>query len=139
MVAVIAFAIMRVWTKNRERLIRTLRSRTDNIAVFLDRLGHHMPQRVPGTAVFLAAPGLGVPPMLKYHLRHNQVLHEQILLLSVMISEEPTVKARGRLEVVPLGYGFYQVTMHYGFKQEQNVLIGLKLAAEQGLLDIDPE
>jgi len=139
MIALIAFAIMRVWTKNRERLIRTLRSRTDNIAVFLDRLGHHMPKRVPGTAVFLAAPGLGVPPMLKYHLRHNQVLHEQVLLLSVMISDEPTVKARGRLEVVPLGYGFYQVTMHFGFKQEQNVLIGLKLAAEQGLLDIDPE
>lgn len=139
MIAVVAFAIMRVWTKNRERLIRTLRARTDNIAVFLDRLGHHMPQRVPGTAVFLAAPGLGVPPMLKYHLRHNQVLHEQILLLSVMISDEPTVKARGRLDVVPLGYGFYQVIMHYGFKQEQNVLIGLKLAAEQGLLDIDAE
>lgn len=139
MIALVAFAIMRIWTKNRERLIRTLRARTDNIAVFLDRLGHHMPLRVPGTAVFLAAPGLGVPPMLKYHLRHNQVLHEQVLLLSVITTDDPTVKARRRLEVVPLGYGFYQVIMYFGFKQEQNVLIGLKLAAEQGMLDLDPE
>lgn len=139
MVALVAFAIMRIWTKNRERLIKTLRARTDNVSVFLDRLGHKMPHRVPGTAVFLAAPGLGIPPMLKYHLRHNQVLHEQVLLLSVMTSDEPTVKSRRRLNITPLGYGFYQVVMHYGFKQEQNVLIGLRLAAEQRLLELDPE
>jgi len=139
MIALVAFAIMRIWTKNRERLIKTLRARTDDVSVFLDRLGHKMPHRVPGTAVFLAAPGLGVPPMLKYHLRHNQVLHEQVLLLSVMTSDEPTVKSRRRLSITPLGYGFYRVVMHFGFKQEQNVLIGLKLAAEQRLLDIDPE
>jgi KUP system potassium uptake protein len=139
MIALVAFTIMRVWTKNRERLIKILRSRTDNISVFLDRLGRKMPHRVPGTAVFLAAPGLGVPPMLKYHLRHNQVLHEQVLLLSVMTSDAPTVKSRGRLSITPLGYGFYRVVMHYGFKQEQNVLIGLKLAAEQHLLEFDPE
>ena len=139
MVALIAFTIMRVWTRNRERLIKTLRGRTDDISVFLDRLGHKMPYRVPGTGVFLAAPGLGVPPMLRYHLRHNQVLHEQVLLLSVMTSDEPIVRSRQRLTVTPLGYGFYRVIMNYGFKQEQNVLVGLKLAAEQGLLDLDPE
>ncbi len=139
LVAFVAFTIMRIWTKNRERLIKTLRGRTDDLSVFLDRLGHNMPHRVPGTGVFLAAPGLGVPPMLKYHLRHNQVLHEQVLLLSVMTSDEPTVRSRRRLGITPLGYGFYRVVMHFGFKQEQNVLIGLKLAAEQRLLDIDPD
>ena len=139
MIALISFAIMRIWTQNRERLIATLRGRTEPLAVFLDRLGHRMPHRVPGTAVFLTSPGLGVPPMLNYHLRHNQVLHEQVLLLSVITTDEPTVMPRRRIDVAPLGYGIYRVSLYYGFKQEQRVLESLKRAADRGLLSLDPE
>lgn len=137
-IAFVAFAVMRVWTKNRERLIATLRGRTEPLAVFLDRLSHRMPTRVPGTAVFLTTPGLGVPPMLKYHLRHNQVLHEQVLLLSVITTDEPTVMPMRRIDVVPLGYGIYRVRLFYGFKQEQRVLESLKRAADRGLIRLDP-
>ncbi len=138
LVAIISFTIMRIWTKNRERLITTLRGRTEPLAVFLDRLGHEMPHRVPGTAVFLTTPGLGVPPMLKYHLRHNQVLHEQVLLLSVITTDAPTIMPARRIDVSPLGYGIYRVSLYYGFKQEQRVLESLKRAAARGLLQLDP-
>lgn len=137
-VALVAFAIMRIWTKNRQRLIATLQARTESLPVFLDRLGHEMPHRVPGTAVFLTSPGLGVPPMLHYHLKHNQALHRQVLLLSVITTDEPMVMPARRIDISPLGYGIYRVQLYYGFKQEQQVLESLKRAADRGLLNLDP-
>ncbi len=137
LIALVSFTIMRTWTTNRERLVSTLRGRTEPLAVFLDRLGHHMPPRVPGTAVFLTAPGLGVPPMLEYHLRHNQVLHEQVLLLSVITTDEPLLLMNRRLQIVPYGYGVYGVNLYYGFKQEQWVLRSLEYAVKKRLLKID--
>ncbi|MGH8225273.1 MAG: potassium transporter Kup [Gammaproteobacteria bacterium] len=139
LVALVAFTIMRVWTKNRERLIGALRARTESLEIFLDRLGHNMPHRVAGTAVFLTSPGLGVPPMLNYHLRHNQALHEQVLLLSVITTDEPSVMPARRIEVVPYGYGFYRVSLYYGFKQAQPVMRSLQHAADRGLIALDPE
>lgn len=139
MIALVSFAIMRIWTKNRQRLVSTLRGRTEPLGVFLDRLGHQMPPRVPGTAVFFTTPGLGVPPMLKYHLKHNQVLHEQVLLLSVITTEEPSLLMNRRLQIVPYGYGFYGVNLYYGFKQEQWVLKSLEYAVKRNLLKIDFE
>jgi KUP system potassium uptake protein len=139
LVAFIAFVVMQVWSKNRERLINTLRGRTEPLEIFLDRLGHNMPHRVPGTAVFLTSPGLGVPPMLNFHLRHNQTLHKQVLLLSVITTDRPSVLSSRRIEVVPYGYGFYRVSLFYGFKQAQPVMRSLEHAAARGLLDLDPE
>jgi KUP system potassium uptake protein len=139
MVAFLAFIVMRVWTRNRQRLIATLRRRTEPLSVFLDRLGHNMPYRVPGTAVFLTTPGLGVPPMLNYHLRHNQVLHEQVLLLSVITRDVPKVMPAQRIEVEPYGYGFYRVALYYGFRQGRPIMRSLENAAARGLLKLDPE
>ncbi|MGH8274424.1 MAG: potassium transporter Kup [Gammaproteobacteria bacterium] len=139
LVALVAFAIMRIWTRNRERLIATLRGRTEPLGVFLDRIGRQMPPRVPGTAVFLTSPGLGVPPMLNYHLRHNQILHEQVLLLSVITRDVPKVMPAQRIEIEPYGYGFYRVILYYGFRQAQPVMRSLEHAAARGLLDLDPE
>jgi len=139
LVAFIAFIVMQVWWKNRERLINTLRGRTEPLEIFLDRLGHNMPHRVPGTAIFLTSPGLGVPPMLNFHLRHNQTLHEQVLLLSVITTDQPSVLSSRRIEVVPYGYGFYRVSLFYGFKQAQPVMRSLEHAAARGLLDLDPD
>lgn len=138
-VALAAFVMMRTWTRNRERLVATLLRRTESLPVFLDRLTHAMPHRVPGTAIFLTAPGLGVPPMLEYHLRHNQVLHRQVLLLSVITTDEPLVMPTDRIDVQPLGHGIYAVRLYYGFKQGQYVLESLKKAAERGLLQLDLE
>lgn len=139
LVALVAFGVMRIWTKNRERLIAALQNRSQSLPVFLDHLGHEMPHRVPGTAVFLMAPGLGVPPMLNYHIKHNQVLHRQILLLSVITTDEPVVMAAQRLDICPLGYGFYRVRLFYGFKQQQRVMDSIKLAVKRRLLCVDTD
>ncbi|MGH8160822.1 MAG: KUP/HAK/KT family potassium transporter, partial [Gammaproteobacteria bacterium] len=106
---------------------------------FLDRLAHDMPHRVPGTAVFLTTPGLGVPPMLNFHLKHNRMLHEQVLLLSVVTRDVPKVMPAQRIEIEPYGYGFYRVVLYYGFRQAQPIMRSLERAVARGLLDLDPE
>ena len=136
-VALVAFAIMRIWTKNRQRLISTLRSRTESLPIVLDRLRYNMPHRVPGSGVFLTSPGLGVPPMLNHHIQRNGTLHEQVLLLSVITTDEPYVMANQRAEIQPLGYGFYQIRLNYGFKQTPRVMESLKRVADRGLLNVD--
>ena len=137
-VALLAFAIMRIWTKNRQRLISTLRSRTESLPIVLDRLRYNMPHRVPGTGVFLTSPGLGSPPMLNHHIKRNGTLHEQVLLLSVITTDEPYVMASQRAESQPLGYGFYQIRLNYGFKQTPRVMDSLKRVADRGLINLNP-
>lgn len=139
LVAFVSFIVMWAWTRNRERLIAALRRRTEPMEIFLDRLGHSMPHRVPGTAVFLTSPGLGVPPMLNYHLKHNQILHEQVLLLSVITRDVPKVMPAKRIEIEPYGYGFYRVLLYYGFRQPQPIMKSLENASRRGLLDLDLE
>ncbi len=76
--------------------------------------------------------------MFNYHLRHNQVLHQQVLLLSVFTTDEPMVMSAKRIDITPLGYGIYRVQLYYGFKQEQRVLESLKRASDRGLLKLVP-
>lgn len=136
-VALLAFSVMRIWTKNRERLVTTLRSKTEPLPIILDKLRYNMPHRVPGTGVFLTSPGLGVPPMLNHHIKRNGTLHEQILLLSVITTDEPYVMANQRAEIQPLGYGFYQIRLNYGFKQSPCVMESLNRVSDRGLLSLD--
>jgi KUP system potassium uptake protein len=91
------------------------------IDVFLADVDKHEPHRVPGTAVFMSSNPDGVPIVLLHHWKHNQVLHETIVLLSVMTETVPEVRNSERLAVKSMGRGFYQVTGHYGFMQTPNV------------------
>jgi KUP system potassium uptake protein len=102
------------------------------------RIAAKPPLRVPGTAVFLVKRIPGTPPQLLHHLAHNQVLHEQVVLLSVVTKEVPRVAAENRLEVIRLGQGFSQVTVNYGFMQSPNLPVALRGCDSFGLkVDMD--
>ncbi len=73
--------------------------------MFLEDLKHVKPHRVRGTAVFMASNPEGAPPILLHHVKHNQVLHEQVVLLSVQVTNVPEVPAERRTTVVPRGRG----------------------------------
>ena len=93
----------------------------------------HEPIRVPGTAVFMTAQPRGTPPALVHNLRHNKVLHERVIILSVQTTHTPHVAPEERLSVAPLGCDLYNVVLRYGFMDEPNVPEALALAREQGL------
>jgi KUP system potassium uptake protein len=89
--------------------------------------------RVPGTAVFMSVSSTGTPITLLHHYKHNKVLHEQILLLSIVAAESPFVPASQRLSVASLGHGFFRVIATYGFMQTPNVPDILAQAKAHGL------
>jgi len=138
LVGLIGFTIMSTWSTGRLNLINRLRENTEPLDVFLDRIRSIRPVRVPGTGIFMTAPKLGTPPMLQHHLEHNQVLHAQVVLLTVLTEDIPFVHPQQRLKVEKLDQGFYRVQAHYGFMQIPNVPHSLRRAKDLGLV-IDPE
>ena len=138
LIGALIFIVMTTWAHGRELLRERLGRDTLPIDEFLADLNAHPPVRVPGTAVFLTPTLPKAPPMLTHHIRHNQMLHEQVLLLTVATERVPHVGASERLTVEDLGYGFQRVLVHYGFMQMPNIPLALRLAEERGL-DIDWE
>jgi KUP system potassium uptake protein len=138
LVGLIGFIIMSTWSTGRSNLIDRLRAATEPLDEFLAHIRNLKPLRVRGTAIFMTAPNLGTPPMLQHHLEHNQVLHEQIVLLTVLTDDVPFVHPIQRLEVEKLELGFYRVNVHYGFMQIPNIPQCFRRAKDFGL-SIDPE
>ncbi|MCX7807077.1 MAG: KUP/HAK/KT family potassium transporter, partial [Deltaproteobacteria bacterium] len=114
--------IMRTWKKGRDRLAQCLKKHSEPLEQFLDEIDTIRPVRVKGTAVFMTSSLDGVPPVLLHHFKHNQVLHEQVVLLSIVTKDVPKVKPKQRVEVEKLRDGFFKVIAHYGFMQTPNVM-----------------
>ncbi|MBR0700674.1 KUP/HAK/KT family potassium transporter [Bradyrhizobium diazoefficiens] len=90
--------------------------------------------RLPGTAVYLASAPRGVPLALTQFVRHNRVLHERVLLVTVLIEELPHIADEERAEVIEIIPGITRVVLHYGFMQNPTIYEGLKLVCRQGKL-----
>ena len=133
-IGIAIFSLMTTWNTGRARLYESIRAATLPMNMFLDDLALTKPHRVKGTAIFMTSNPDGVPPAMLHHFKHNKVLHEQVVLLSIMTRHVPEILAAGRIEkVVELGQGFYQVVAVYGFMQTPNVIEVLDLCRKAGL------
>ena len=132
-VAALVYGVMSTWKRGRELVVERLNSTEVPLDAFFERLAQTPPVRVPGTAVFMTARPEGAPPILVHHLKHNKVLHEQIVLLTVSMLNTPTISAGEPIEVQPLGGGFSRVIARFGFMESPDVPIALARAREQGL------
>jgi KUP system potassium uptake protein len=98
------------------------------------------PIRLPGAAAIFTAASSGIPLGLTHHLKHNRVLHERVLLVSTISTDEPRVDPSRRVKIVPVGPGIIRVILSFGFMEEPNVMDGLRLACRDPLLHgIDPD
>jgi KUP system potassium uptake protein len=131
------FILMTTWRRGREILFERLGKRTEPMDDFLEQVSEQPPLRLPGTAVFMIGRLVGAPPMLVHHFEFNRVLHEQVLLLTVVNEPVPRIPAAERLEVTELVNGFYRVVVHYGFLQSPNVPVALRTCEQFGL-GVDP-
>jgi len=113
-----------------------LRQREDEfIAWVLDT----PPIRLSGAAAIFTAASTGIPLGLTHHLRHNRVLHERVLLIASITTDEPRVEPDQRIRLVPVGVGITRVLFHFGFMEAPDVMEGLQLAClEPELRGIDP-
>jgi len=119
--AFLVYLMMTTWNLGRRALHTLLREGSLPIGLFLDDVKRRQPPRVPGTAVFMTSDESGAPVVLLHHLKHNKVLHDQVILLSVITDDVPEVAAGERINVESLGEGFYRVIARYGFMQQPNV------------------
>ncbi len=125
---------MVTWREGKAALGRQFQSMGLPMDLFLNSLvAGKPPVRVPGTAVFMSVSSTGTPITLLHHYKHNKVLHEQILLLSIVSAESPFVPAGQRLTVTSLGHGFFRIIATYGFMQTPNVPDILQQAKSHGL------
>ena len=115
------FVLMTTWKRGREILMERLDETHLALPVFVESIAAGPPHRVQGTAVFLTAKSGAVPHALLHNMLHNQVLHEQVVLLTVVSDERPRVPPHERVEVENCGEGFYRVTLNFGFIEEPDV------------------
>ena len=126
------YLLMTTWNRGRARLQAIVRENTLGMDLFLADVARRAPPRVPGTAVFLTPDIGGAPPVLLHHLKHNKVLHEKVMLMSVVTEEIPSVDDQDRTECKELGQGFYKVIAHYGFMESPDIPAALALLGKQG-------
>ena len=120
-VAIGVYVLMTTWNRGRARLQAIVRENTLQMDLFLSDVARRNPPRVPGNAVFLTSDIAGAPPVLLHHLKHNKVLHEKVILMSVVTEEIPSVDEDDRVECTELGEGFFKVIAHYGFMESPDV------------------
>lgn len=130
-VAVIAFTLLTTWAKGRELMIARLKEGVMPISVFIKSAASSA-VRVPGAAVFMTSAADGVPPALLHNLKHNRVLHERVILLTVKIRDVPYVEEESQLRLEDLGQGFHRLIVEYGFMQELDVPGALKRVTDCG-------
>lgn len=127
------FALMMTWKQGRALMAAKLREEAIELPAFIESIFLSAPVRVAGTAVFLNAEKGATPFALLHNLKHNKVLHEQNLFVTVMQHEVPWVGFDKRVEVDPLGHDCWQVTLHFGFKNDPDVPEALKLLEGRGV------
>jgi KUP system potassium uptake protein len=119
--AAAVFTLLSTWKKGREFLAEQMKAAGLPLDLFLAEIARKNPTRVQGTAVFMTGNMGNVPPVLLHHLKHNKVLHERVVLVSVLTEEIPNVRDVDRVAVRELGSGFYQVIARYGFMETPDV------------------
>ena len=124
---IVLFLLMTTWKRGKQLLVTRLDEGGLPLPIFISSIAVQPPHRVEGTAVFLTARADAVPHALLHNLLHNQVLHSQVVLLTVVTEDSPRVPVQHRFEVEGYGHGFFRVILHFGFMDEPDVPTALKL------------
>ena len=132
------FTLLRTWRRGRELLYQEIRKEGIQLDTFLPGLMLAPPVRVPGTAIFLIAqPGM-VPQAFLHNLKHNKVLHERNVFLTVKTLNAPYAPRGERLRIESIGDDFYRITLRFGFMETPDVPLALMRSCDKGGIHFDP-
>ena len=127
------FVVMATWRRGRELLLNSLRNDDPELLPFITALAADGIHRAQRTAVYAVANPDTVPQALMHNLKHNQVLHERNLILTVVFHDVPWIAFEERVQVTPLVTGFWKVQVNYGFKNTPDIPKALELCRSHGL------
>jgi KUP system potassium uptake protein len=131
LIGAIAFTLLTTWARGRALMIERMREAAIPVPVFV-RSAANSATRVPGTAVFMTSSAGGVPHALLHNLKHNKVLHERVVLLTVKIEDVPYVHPSKRVRFEDLEQGFFRLIVHYGFMEDADVPAALAMVDQCG-------
>ncbi|PYQ32673.1 MAG: potassium transporter Kup [Acidobacteria bacterium] len=120
-VGIVVFTLMSTWRTGRHILNERLASQSLSIELFLRDLASNVIHRVPGTAVFMTRQPEGIPTSLLHNIKHNKVVHQRTVLLSVQVEETAYVVEEERYQWRDLGYGIYRLVARFGFMEDPNI------------------
>jgi KUP system potassium uptake protein len=120
MIGMIIFVFLTTWSRGRQLMRERMSESTMPMEIFI-KSATNSAKRVPGTAIFMASTAAGVPSALLHNIKHNKVLHERVIILTVVIEDVPLVNIEKRVDCKDLGNGFYRIKMRYGFLEETDV------------------
>jgi len=126
LVAAVAFTLLTTWARGRRIVREQLNQSAMTMEMFIGSTVRSL-KRVAGTAVFLSASANGVPPALLHNVKHNKVLHERVVILTVHIQGVPHIPEEKRVEAHALDGGFFRIILHYGFMEEIDIPAALAL------------
>ncbi len=132
-IGAVVFMLMITWKQGRRLMRERLRDDAIDLKSFLEAVFVSPPTRVPGTAVFLVSEQGLTPNALLHNLKHNKVLHDTNLFVTVKHHERPWIGFDKRCEIEPLGHDCWQVTLHFGFKNDPDVPEALQLITQRGV------
>ena len=135
LLAALVAVCLSTWRRGREELSSRLNLERLPMSVLIEDIEKHKLPRVPGTGVFLSISSSGAPVTLLHHLKHNQVLQEKVVLLTIQRMDVPVVSDSDRVRVQEIGAGFYRLTAMNGFMQRPDVPKMLKIASNKLNLD----
>lgn len=135
----VLYLFMSTWVQGRTLIYKRLYPQKQGFETFVEQTLASDLSHVPGTAVYLAAPGEGVPNGLRQNVRHNKVLHQTLIVLTIQVTDRPRELARDRLTIQALGNPFFQVTARFGFMEHPDIPKILRLLRKRRLLPHDPE
>ncbi|MDN5849319.1 MAG: KUP/HAK/KT family potassium transporter, partial [Nitrococcus sp.] len=130
---ILVFTIMTTWRRGRELLLKEIEPEDLALSDFIHSISAHPPLRVPGTAVFLTASQQAVPRALLHNLKHNKVLHQRNVLLTVETLQTPVADAEEHIGITALDGEFYALTLRYGFAEKPNIPLSLAQCGSRGL------
>jgi KUP system potassium uptake protein len=139
LIGAVMFMLMMTWKQGRNMMSESLRADAIDLDSFLKSVFLSPPTRVPGTAVFLVSDQGLTPNALLHNLKHNKVLHETNLFVTVRHHEVPWIPSDQRCEMKPLGHDCWQVTLNFGFKNEPDVPKALAQLRQHGCMVEDME
>ena len=131
--AAVVFTVMSTWNSGRTALARALKDDAVSVERTLENIRRSKITRVPGNAVFLVRSPEGMPIVLLHHLKHNKVLHERVVLLTVITEEVPYASEEERIMLQEIGDGFWRVVARYGYVETPQVPAILDLCRQRGL------
>ena len=133
-IGIVIFTLMLTWKTGRTIVYAKLKNEAMALDPFIEAIGAHPPTRVSGTALFMTPNPDGVPHAMLHNLKHNKVLHEKMVILTVKFLDYPHTSEEERVKLEVLPHEFYRVTVQYGFKDEPDLPRDLQLCTEQGLV-----